>query len=226
MTIHLLGDSVLKGVTLREDRYVLYREAERRFSERTGTRVDNLCRMGCTTDKAIKSQLDRLHPAENGEDLVLIEYGGNDCDYNWQEISDDPEAGHLCHVPPERFGENYRSIIRGVREKGAIPAVVSLLPIEPERYFRWFCRDGVVPERVLRWLSEVNVIYRWQELYSHMADSIAREEGVPVLDLRSVFLGIHNFGDYLCADGIHPTVQGHEMIWDSIEKKLCALADS
>ena len=94
------------------------------------------------------------------------------------------------------------------------------MPINAERYFRWFCRDGVVPGNVMKWLGEVNVIYRYQEMYSDAIAKVAKKTGTALIDLREAFLGIHRLGEYICEDGIHPTVKGQELIWATLEKEL------
>jgi len=218
----ILGDSVLKGVTLGEKGYVINHAPEMKFSEDTGIAVENLSRFGCTTDKSLKSVVRYLKDHEGGG-TVLIEYGGNDCDFDWKAISDDPEGFYPAKVPLERFEENYGEIIASVKAKGARPVAVSLMPINAERYFRWFCRNGVVPENVIKWLGEINVIYRYQEMYSDAVEKVARKTGTPLIDLRSSFLRIHRLGDYICEDGIHPTEKGQELIWATLRKELVPL---
>ena len=218
----ILGDSVLKGVTLGERGYVINHSPEIRFSEATGIRVENLSRFGCTTDKSLKSVI-RFLKNHEGDRTVLIEYGGNDCDFDWKAISDDPDGFYPARVPLERFTENYEQIIDSVKASGAKPVAVSLMPINAERYFRWFCKNGVIPENVMKWLGEVNVIYRYQEMYSKAVEKVAGKTGTPLIDLRSSFLGIHRLGDYICEDGIHPTEKGQELIWATLRKGLIPL---
>ena len=43
----ILGDSVLKGVTLGEKGYFINRAPEIKFSEDTGIGIENLSRFGC-----------------------------------------------------------------------------------------------------------------------------------------------------------------------------------
>ncbi len=133
----ILGDSVLKGVTLGEKGYFINRAPEEKFRRDTGIAVENLSRFGCTTDKSLKSVVRSLKDIEDAR-TVLIEYGGNDCDFDWKAISDDPEGFYSAKVPLERFEENYGQIIASVKASGAKPVAVSLMRVKDERYFRWF----------------------------------------------------------------------------------------
>ena len=218
----ILGDSVLKGVTLGEKGYFINRAPEEKFRRDTGIGIENLSRFGCTTDKSLKSVIRSLKNHE-GDRTVLVEYGGNDCDFDWKAISDDPDGYYPARVPLEKFIENYEQIIASVTASGAKPVAVSLMPVNAERYFRWFCKNGVIPENVMRWLGEVNVIYRYQEMYSDAVEKVARKTGTPIIDLRASFLQIHRLGDYICEDGIHPTEKGQELIWATLKTGLSPL---
>lgn len=235
--ITILGDSVLRGVTLsNEDRYYVNSTPEKSFASFTGIAINNLSHMGYTTTKSIKTVLSKAtsfltsqittsvqEPVKKTDDshLVLIEYGGNDCDYKWSEVSSAPHASHECNVIPEVFEKNYKYIINKIKETGAKPVAVTLVPLNAERYFNWFSRKDVVSENVLQWLNEVNFIYRWQEMYSSMVRSISEAENIELFDLRSIFLEKHNLSDYICGDGIHPSVLGQELIWSSFCERFC-----
>ena len=225
LNLSILGDSVLLGITLGENnRYVVNKQSDEEITAATGMRVHNLSRMGQTTDRALlRGAAKRLAPQE-GQHLVLIEYGGNDCDFDWKEISDDPATLHDCRVPMERFLENYKKLIDAVRGVGAVPVASTLMPIDATRYFNWFCRDGVVPKQVLEWLKEISAIYRWQEMYSVAIEKLARAERIPVLDLRSPFLAEHDMVACLSADGIHPSPRGQRLLCRTIQRQLPAIA--
>ena len=101
-----------------------------------------------------------------------------------------------------------------VRQGGKSPVVVTLPPIHSERYLSFICREGLSRERILRWLGDVEAISRWQEKYSEMARQIASEEGTGLIDLRSAFLEDRRpLEALLCADGIHPSREGQELIF-------------
>ena len=51
-------------------------------------------------------------------------------------------------------------------------------------------------------------------MYSTEIHKIAEEENVSLIDIRSIFLKMKNYADYLCVDGIHPNAAGHRLIAD------------
>ncbi len=117
--------------------------------------------------------------------------------------------------------EAYRRAIRLLRESGRKVVLTTLPPINSELYLRFLCRDGLSRENIVRWLGDVEHIYRWQESYSGMVEQLAREERVPLIDLRGAFLRDNRRPEaLLCADGIHPSMQGQGLIFDTLSSFL------
>ncbi len=217
MDVTVYGDSILKGVLFEGGKYVVEHGWEDRLAERFSLRLKNCSRFGSTIRKALERiRRDSETPCERGE-YALLEFGGNDCDYDWAAVSDAPESAHECKTPPERFLEAYRRAIRLLRESGRKVILATLPPINSELYLRFLCRDGLSRENIVRWLGDVEHIYRWQESYSCMVDRLAREERVPLIDLRAAFLRDDRRPEaLLCADGIHPSMQGQGIIFEAL----------
>lgn len=221
MNVTIFGDSILKGILLENGRYTINREWERRFVESHDVKLVNRSRFGCTIRKAldfIRRDCEKQHPV--GE-RVLLEFGGNDCDYDWGQISGDPARDYDCNTPPEAFLKGYREAIRLIRFSGRTPVLVTLPPIHSERYLRFICRDGLSRENILSWLGDVDAIYRWQKKYSDMVSELAAEERTKLIDLRAAFLRDGRAPEeLLCDDGIHPSLSGQGVIFS----ELCAAA--
>ena len=116
--------------------------------------------------------------------------------------------------------ECYHRAIRLLRNSGRIPVLSSLPPINAELYLSFLCRNGLSRENIVRWLGDVQRIYRWQENYSQMVEQVAREEHTPLIDLRRPFLQDKRSPEtLLCADGIHPSREGQGLIYNT----LCAV---
>ena len=64
----------------------------------------------------------------------------------------------------------------------------------------------------MRWLGDVGNIYVWQERYSRAVERLAREENVPLVDVRGAFLDYGHLEQTLCADGTHPNTVGQGLI--------------
>ncbi len=217
-TIRIWGDSILKGYALDETgtRYiVLKNNCVDRFARETNTVISNHASFGMTTGKAldrIARSIERNPPAKN--DIILVEFGGNDCDFHWSEISAFPDAVHQPNTPIESFAGKMQAIIDAFKKYGIEPIMMTLPPLEPSRYLEWISR-GLNRENILRWLGDVNKIYRWQEAYNEIVVETAQKNALRLINVRKSFLTTDRFTDRLCADGIHPNEAGHDTILDS-----------
>ena len=64
----------------------------------------------------------------SGYDFTLLEFEGNDCDFNWSAIAADPGLRHLPNMPVTEFSMKYGRIVDRVREHGASPVILTLPP--------------------------------------------------------------------------------------------------
>ena len=219
-TVAIWGDSVMRGVVYNEekDRYALLEEnSADRASRRLGLTLNNRARMGCTVTKGLAILKRDLQAGVRG-DAALIEFGGNDCDYRWEQIAADPGRDHQPKTPLALFTAQLREMVQLVREKGMAPVMMTLPPIDAQRYFRFFTRGGLNQENILSWLGDIQHIYRWHERYNAAVVQVAEECGCPLAGVREAFLCEHRVGDLLCADGIHPNRRGHALIEAVLEK--------
>lgn len=213
------GDSILKGVILdeKDGKYkVMRNNSIASFAEITGCSVKNNAYFGMTSTKAlnrIKTSIDKQLFGK--DDIVIIEYGGNDCDFNWSEISDEPNISHNPKTPITAFKNSLQNIIDAFKEKGVTPILMNLPPLEPERYFDWVSR-GLSKENILHWLGDVAKIYRWQEAYNSAAEWVARQSNCKIINVRESFLISNDYSSQFCADGIHPNETGHKRILQSL----------
>lgn len=217
-TVHsvgIWGDSVMKGVVYDEDKgkYSLLPEnGADRASRKLGLTLLNRSRMGCTVTKGLSLLKKDLQKPEAGCDAAIIEFGGNDCDYDWERVAAAPEQEHQPRTPLPQFMAGLREMVSLIRQKGMEPVMMTLPPIDAQRYFHFFTRSGLSRENVLHWLGDVQHIYRWHERYSLAVSRVARECGCPLADVRDAFLAERAPSDLLCIDGIHPNEKGHALI--------------
>ena len=129
----MLGDSILKGVmyNVERERYCMYDDSWfiQSAMER-GTVIIKHCKMGAT----IEYGLDSAGVIERGS-TVLLEFGGNDSNYDWKAVAAAPECEHTPVTPPERFREMYTAAIDKVRRCGATPVIMNLVPIDSDSFF-------------------------------------------------------------------------------------------
>ena len=216
--LEIYGDSILRGVMYCGDsgRYDLCSRNRLTSLTERGIAVKNNSRMGATVERG--ADLLKRNLGEDAEGTVVVfEYGGNDCDYSWAEVSADPRGHFLPKTPEATYLDTYREMIRYTRKRGATPVIASLVPIDAEKYMRWITR-GLNYENILSWLGDVSMLARWQEFDNRMAERLAYEMGCPLLDLRTAFLMTHDYKEMLCEDGIHPTRRGHALIDATLEQ--------
>jgi len=216
--ISVWGDSILKGI-VRDDTPDGYRvladNCVQRFALSTGASIANHASFGMTTVKAIERiarSIARNKPQEG--DIVLIEFGGNDCDFRWDEISKTPDEAHEPKTPLALFGENLQAMIDVFKSLRTSPILMSLPPLEPNRYLEWISR-GLSRVNILKWLDDVNKIYRWQEVYNDTVVDVARKNDLRLIDVRKRFLMSERYTSLICDDGIHPNERGHELLYSS-----------
>ncbi len=219
--LRIFGDSLLKGIIYdaEEERYRLLKEnGLKRIEQTLALEVDSKAMFGCTVTKG-RQLLERTIEKAAPPSLVLIEFGGNDCDYLWDEISVNPAGEHLPKTPLNIFSKTLKAMINLVKSLKAIPLLMSLPPINGELYFNHICKRGGDGDKILEWLKDVENIERVQERYSAEIVAIAEKSNTQLIDVRSAFRGEEGF---LCQDGIHLNKDGHSLMIEALMAPLIA----
>ena len=217
--IDLWGDSVLKGVIYDEDRKRYTRLEDNnavRVLEDFGLDIRNNTRFGLTAPKA-KDLMERALDKGMDSELAVIEFGGNDCDFNWREVSEHPDIEHKPNTPIEFFRQCIVDMVSLLRKKGIIPVLMNLPPIDAIKYFSWISK-GLNPKNILAWLGDVQRIYRHHECYNISVMSLAGSLGCDLIDIRQPFLLQNNYSSFICEDGIHPNREGHALMQKTLGK--------
>lgn len=213
--ICVLGDSVLKGVVLDESsgKYTfLKQDAVKAFAESHPLGVVNYSRFGSTVGRGME-KLKQVLRKEPDFDAALLEFGGNDCDYNWDEVAKDPGGTHQPNTPHKKFKDTLVQMIELLLSAGKRPFVMNLPPIDYKMYFNWISRgDSGRAKSLLSFLGDKSLIYRHQEYYSRMVEAVAQQYKLFVVNVRDAFLPVPRLSECLCADGIHPNEKGHVLI--------------
>ncbi|MDR1531574.1 MAG: SGNH/GDSL hydrolase family protein [Clostridiales bacterium] len=211
--IEVFGDSILKGVQLnRQQRYCVDNHIDTDLlSRRFGLKITNRSKMGCTVIKGAE-HIERFLRGEPDCRAIVMDFGGNDCDFNWEKIAADPDGDYEPHTPLALFEDTYHRLIEKLKLCGIVPILTNLPPLEPQQFFDWFCRN-LNKANVLKWMGgSITTIYRFQESYSRAVERIARSAAAPLADLRGAFLCHRRIDGYLCEDGIHPNTDGQGII--------------
>lgn len=216
-TIEIYGDSIMKGTFL-DGEAQRYRFSSEKlinnFQDKFSIRVSNKSMFGCTIVKGYDLLCKHIEKGLECE-AVLLEYGGNDCDYRWDEVAADPDFDHLPNTPLPLYIETYRKMVDRLQEKNITPIIMSLPPLDANRYFKWITRKGLNGDNILKFLGDAQRIYRQQEMYSFAATKIAYETGSMFIDVRTPFLDKQYCKDLFSEDGIHLNQEGYQLVYDA-----------
>lgn len=221
VNIAALGDSLTRGVVLNnENRYsVLKGSFIDIISEKLNLSIKNYAKFGCTIGFG-HNVIDRHSSDISATDVTFLEFGGNDCDFDWRGIADSPTSEHTPKTILDSFKEQFLSLIERVRSLGSKPIILSLPPIDSNAYFSFISRFMNDEQRanIVHWLGgDINIITRWHETYNKALFEISESTKTPIIDITSPF---ENYkGDMMtlmCSDGIHPNAHGHALIAGSI----------
>ncbi|OKP94310.1 SGNH/GDSL hydrolase family protein [Paenibacillus sp. P46E] len=212
------GDSISKGVVydegrskyvILEDNYVSLLQGKLKGALRNTARFGNTLLKGFGN---LKRDVLKEKP-----DMVLIEYGGNDCDFNWQDIVSHPEAEHNPKTDFTAFESMLRDMIDFLRNQGIMPILMSLPPLNADNYFKWVSGNNPASEEsILKFLGSVTKIYWWQERYNSTIIKVAESTKTKIIDVRGAFLQQPDYTEFICRDGIHPNRAGHRIIYDKV----------
>ena len=206
LRIAVFGDSLMKG-TLPDAqlRYHFHTDLFEAPLAGLHAEVTNRSVFGATSRKGV-ALVQRDLARGHRYDWALVEYGGNDCNYNWPDVAAHPEQHHDPVVLADEFRANMAAIVQMLREAGIRPIFTTLPPIDEVKYLACIDHNGASAAGVMQWLGDVRRIYRTQERYSGLVRTIADELNVPCVNPRERFL---DGGDPRAQRGRrHPPVGG------------------
>ncbi len=216
------GDSLAKGVVWNAERrrhgYAAETAADV-VSKKLNVEIVNRARFGFTAPQGLAMIEKDL---EDGWtcDTAVIEFGGNDCNFDWAAISDAPDAEHDPMTKPGAFEEALRRIIEKLRCVAIRPVLVTLPPIDAEKYFEFLVGDKLNPANILKWLGDKQRIYRFQEMYSLIVEKVARETDCKLIDLRRHCLENRAMYAMICEDGLHLNEKGQIFVGNEISRMI------
>jgi acyl-CoA thioesterase I len=218
-TIVVYGDSISRGIIfddIKQKHALLLESFTNLVREHLKGVVYNAAKFGSTLVEGLQRlQNDVLR---RKPDIVLIEFGGNDCDYRWDEIAQDPSREFHPNTECSTFHELLSGLVVKLQTMQIVPVLVTLPPLDPDKYLTWISHNSEqAKNNILQFIGSVSHIYAWHERYNAAVLRVAEETKTRLIDIRSAFLENEDYTTLICGDGIHPNKDGHKVIAEILQ---------
>ena len=158
LRIAVFGDSLMKGTLPDEQlRYHFHTDLFEAPLAGLHAEVTNKSVFGATSRKGV-TLVQRDLARGHRYDWALVEYGGNDCNYDWPDVAAHPEQDHDPVVLADEFRANMTAIVQMLREAGIRPIFTTLPPIDEVKYLTCIDHNGASAAGVMQWLGDVRRI--------------------------------------------------------------------
>lgn len=227
--VYLIGDSLSKSITCKNNHYTKGEfDVVKTLQENFEIQIENYSQIGQTLSRIVKRYDEIFEKIDNSlkslsmncDKYFVVELGGNDCDYYWEQVILSPNSFHHTKTPFDMFFKELKDIVIKAKNRGLKPIFLLTPPIVAERYFDLLSAK-FNKDKVLEFLNyDITNIYRHQECYIINILKLAKVLNIKTIDLRSEFLLKKDFNEYISEDGIHPNEKGYKFIYDIIATKL------
>ena len=222
----IYGDSIMRGtipVAFSKYKFTVGEYLDR-LAAAFPLKILNRARFGAPITKGaalLKQDLEHSITAK----YALLEFGGNDCNFDWAAVSAFPDSEHFPKTSLATFTETLDTMTDDLARAGSQPVLMTLPPIDAEKYLDTICAaPDCCRENILHWLGDTQMIYRFQELYSDAISKLAARKNLTLVDVRSLFLDKRNYKELISEDGIHPSSQGYSIILSAFQNRLESLS--
>ncbi len=219
MKIVCFGDSLTRGVSFVKGRMRILKENYPAFLQQFASDHFTIINKGVFNDNSdlLLSRVEKDVVAEH-PDYVIINIGGNDCNFKWDEVVKNPEGEHQPIVPIERYMENLKKLILRIQETNSTPILMNLPPLDPVRYYKLLAQT--YGSSISHWISLQGGIEHWHGLYNRSLSSLAEQLNVLKIDVRTALKQSGNIKDFISDDGIHLTGEGYKTMSSTIFSSL------
>lgn len=223
MKIICFGDSLTRGVSfvkgrvrIIKDNYPAFLEKLFSVNDPADTIVLNKGVFNDNSDLLMKRlEKDVLSEEPN---YVLLNVGGNDCNFKWQEVAENPESDHDPIVPINRYIENIGQMVTKMKQSNITPILLTLPPLDPVRYYKFIAdRYGTT---ISHWISSCGGIEHWHSLYNLQLNKLIEQLNLPSIDVRTALKKAGNITDFISDDGIHLNSEGYKKMSDVIFEEM------
>lgn len=223
MKIVCFGDSLTRGVSFVRGRLRIIKENYPSFLQDMFSSNQEECisvvNKGVFNDNSdlLLKRLDK-DVIEEHPDFTIIGIGGNDCNFEWKEVAENPGENHNPIVPIERYIENLKTMIFTLKEEGITPIILTLPPLDPVRYYQYISKQ--YGSAISHWISMVGGIEHWHGMYNQALNKFVDGIDAIKIDVRTALKKAGDLSQYISQDGIHLTPIGYQEVSKTIFKEL------
>ena len=160
-----------------------------------GFEFDNRAIYGNISSKGLV-KLQKFLEKGSTADLCIIEFGSNDCDYDWNVFKPDSELppfdAILPKVPMEDYLANLDAMVKLCREHKITPLIMNLIPYICGRWFKTIAK-GHDEAAILRFLDgTADTLGRNQTRYNTALVDFAKKNTVQTVDVWALFSALED----------------------------------
>lgn len=226
MKITVFGDSILKGViTIPESKNIFditQNDSLSLAQQKLGFELDNRSIYGNIITKG-QQKFNKWLEKGGTTDICVIEFGGNDCDYDWAPISENPDGNFQPKVPLADYLNILDQMVTECKKHGFTPLLMTMPSLVPDWWINTISK-GLNKDNILKFLGgNYDKLYRNHEIYNlHLLEYIYKNN-IEFVDMRRTLLESADYRDLMCLDGIHPNEKGYELMSKVWIEKLTSL---
>ena len=223
-SIVVFGDSILKGVITTPESKNLFDVTENDSltlaQKELDFELDNRSIYGNITSKGLVKLQKYLEKCSKGElqaaDFCIIEFGSNDCDYDWNIFPQDQAAPDFSSIQPkvpfDLYLENLTQMVNLCRAHKITPLIMNLIPYICDRWFKTIAKAHN-EEAMLAFLKgSADTLGQNQARYQKALMDFAAKNKVQTIDAWTLFSSAPDAASLMCEDGIHPNETGYELL--------------
>ena len=217
MKVVVFGDSILKGViTIPESKNlfdVTPNDALTYAQKKLGFELDNRSIYGNISSKGLIKMQKYFEKGEQ-PDFCIIEFGSNDCDYDWNIFAPGAELPPFDQIQPkvpfDDYMKNIEAMVKLCREHKVTPILMNLIPYVCDDWFKTITK-GHDADAIIKFLNgTAETLGKNQERYNTALTNFANENKVKLLDYWKQAVTIPDFKKkYMGPDGIHLNEDGY-----------------
>lgn len=223
--VAVFGDSISKGIVYENEKLSkISEDAVTLIAEEYGYDIENYSKYGQSLKKLCEKEVFKSFVDKNecsGQIYAVICIGGNDANFNWKEVGENPRYNHHALTPVKEFEELLDKSVKILLEKCERVILTTIPPVDSKRYFENVICKMTDGEKVLEFFDgDVTNISRHQEAYNYAIIKCAIRNGCPIIDLRTGFLLDRTYLRNYCIDGVHPNGKGHRFMAEEVVRSL------